>query len=222
MALNETDLPVRNLVAYGLGDVIERHRCERDDTGKIVREIPWALGAAIGHVESEHGPFAFNYYHRDAQGKQHLERAEWDGRDETLPDGTNGKPNAWAAGWLQIIRPYPRGLTLRARFDAEAEAKVLFPEWRTFYARAQAAGLTGRDLYAATYFGHNQGAGRLTRGLFFAHKGLVSVVNNSGLTDAPTAQRALVVALRVASLVPEWAALEERIKSGALAAECGP
>lgn len=189
-----------NLVAYGLADVIETHRLDEHGHG-----LPWELVASVGHVESEHDPYAFNFYRKGEDGKQHLCRGRWDGEDATLPDGEGDKPHAWAAGWLQIIRPYPRGLTLRQMFDPAEEARVILPELRRYYQRASAAGLTGRDLYAAVYFGHNQGPVRLYAGLSHAAKGIVSIINNSGIDEAPRAQRALVVALKVASLVPQWA-----------------
>jgi hypothetical protein len=211
VTLGLDDVAVQNMLAYGLATVIEDRRIVRDEeTGAVVHELPWALCAAIGHAESEHDPFVFNYH-----GAQHMERGRWDGDPATIPDGTGGRPNAWAVGWLQIIRKFPRGLSLPDRFIAALEARVLFPEWQHFYDTSKAAGLTGRDLYAAVYFGHNQGSGRLAEGLPHAAKGIVSIINNSGLTEAADAQAALVVAIKVAGLVSQYAALEEQIKAAA-------
>jgi hypothetical protein len=166
--------------------------------------FPWELACAIVEIECAGDPGAFNYY--DASGKMH--RGSWvDGTP--LPDGADGRPNAWAAGVCQIIGKYPRGLSLAERFDADKSLGVVVPEWKVFYARARLAGLHGFDLNAATYLGQNQGGGALGKGLQNAHGGICAVVN--GACSDSNAPAVLAVCRKVASHAAMWATLKSSL-----------
>ena len=187
-----------NFTKHNLFALIEQTRTD-PKTGVA---FPPSLAAAMIEIESTGDPGIFNYY-PNGVGKPPKKVGHWHPGDP-LPDGTNGQPNAWAAGLVQIIRKYPRGLTLAQRLDPLKSLQVIMPEWRTFYARASSAGLSGVPLWAAVYFAHNQGAGSQQKALGNLASGFEAAVTAA----SPSGARALAVALAVAARVPVWAALQ--------------
>lgn len=77
-----------------------------------------------------------------------------------------------AAGLVQIMPRYPRGLTPEQRKDPDAALRVIMPEWRSFLQMARGAGVTDeRDQWSYVYYGHNQGVGALKIVLRYAKEG---------------------------------------------------
>lgn len=200
---------LKNFADHGIGTILESHR----------GALPWALAAAVVELESKGDPGAYNYYPGD-DFKATIKRDVWR-PGQPLPDGKDGRPHAWAAGLMQIIRKFDRKLTLEERFDPAKSAAVILPELAGFY-RASAM-LSGPAVWAATYFGHNQGVGSLTEGLKNASAGIAAVIKSgveafaAGRKESPenTAKRAAaaaLVALRVAARVPLWMAVESSLR----------
>jgi len=199
-----TDKVLGNFRTYGIPALIESAR----------DGFPWALAAAIVEVESGGDPGIYNYY-LNGVGKSPKKVGYWRA-GQPLPDGKDGRPHAWAAGLCQIIRKFPRGLTLAERLDPAKSLGVMLLEWRDFTARASKAGLTGASLWSAIYFGHNQGIGNLIAGLKYAGQGIAAVIKQAPYPNvkdkAARAAAALGMALTVAARVPLWAAVESQMK----------
>lgn len=199
------DEVLQNFRTYNVAALIEQTR----------GSFPWALAAAMVEIESGGDAGIYNYY-PNGVGTPPKKVGYWRA-GQPLPDGTNGQPNAWAAGLCQIIRKYPRDLSLAERFDPLKSLQKMMPEWRAFYSRASKAALVGPALWAAVYFGHNQGGPNLSSGLAKAPGTFEAVVKASALATKKPAQAAaaLGVALHVAARVPLWLAVEQSLKAGA-------
>jgi hypothetical protein len=150
------------------------------------------------------------------------------------PQKINSKSGA--RGLVQIISKYPRGLTAEERLDADKSLQVIAPEWKDFLRKVRAAGVTDpTETYAFTYFGHNAGVAALAAALKHATEGFDRAITYYRNMDwecpvskcgAEEHERAIdrlidrrrAVARRVAAHTFAWAAIEDRVKSGQLAA----
>jgi hypothetical protein len=194
---------VQNFAKYGLTEIIDRHR----------GDFPRALAAAIIEAESRGYINIYNYAagKHPVTGKTIYKVGYWDGQGDP--------PNCYACGVAQILKKYPRGLAVRELFDADKALAKMLPEWRGFYTKAVNAGLTGPDVWAAVYFGHNQGVGALEKGLNVASQGIEEVIKTG--SPARNAAAALRVAKEVAAHAAEWAVIEDRVWSGQLGSALG-
>ena len=184
---------VANFRRYGLTPLIARHAANR---------FPWEFGAALVEIECGGDPHAYNYY--DDGGALH--RAHWNPGDP-LPDGADGRPQAYAVGATQIIARYPRGLSLAERFDPEQNVAAVFAELGTYWRQARTAGLSGHDLAASVYVAHNRGPVPFHQGLARRPKTVHELVSFSEL-PVDVGARAVKKALEVAEHMDGWAALK--------------
>ena len=118
-----------------------------------------------------------------------------------------------AAGLVQIMPKYPRGLTKEQRLDPDAALRVIVPEWRDFLQWARDAGVTDeRDQWSYVYYGHNQGRGALQIVLPYAKEGFEGALQHyrSFSWLRPKSYKDEVAAAKKAGRKPREMTAEER------------
>lgn len=170
---------------------------------------------------------------------------------ESEGDPSKVNKKSGAAGIVQILAKYPRGLTYEQRLNADDSLRVIMPEWRNFLQKAKAAGVTDPvELFAYVYFAHNGGIGALQVALKHAGEGFDRAVayyrnmpwlKSKAYRAAEKAKqpippeeveaynraidtlirKRIAVARRVAAHALAWASIEGKVKSGNLAGALG-
>ena len=166
----------------------------------ICPELPWPLKAAVVTVESGGDVSIFNFY--DPHCVLHV--GHWDG---TTPP----TPNTYANSLLQILTKYPRDLSKPEMFIPAKACAAIFPELMRFRRWAYDAGLRGSDLDAATYAGHNRGAGNQKAAAARCKVPTIEawVASFPYMPDAAKT-RSIAVYKHVADLVAAWELVQAR------------